>query len=190
MRLNILANKNCENTTDLIFNSFSKLEEKKKIRPPINNKPEPIVEQLHARTKRVSNKVFKNAGKRLDEPKFQQRILEMKDLVKSRSLPHVKQITDEPSDTCRCIAIRGNSGLGKTTLVTQMAINLLEDSDQRVLPFLKKARQITDKPSGDIGLQSDAEENNDPYLQNWLDSTQQKLLIVDGVDENYELNAL
>ena len=125
----------------------------------------------------------------LDEPKFQERTLtKTVDSQETTVAELMAELAGQPIDKYACIAIKGNSGLGKTTLVTQMAIALLEPNELNMLPLIKKARQITDiSENGDIGLGADLEKSNDPYLETWLDSSHRKLLIVDGVDENLAL---
>ena len=159
--------------------------------PSAKNYRTGLIEELHARTKRVSdNAVQERWQALLDEPKFQERTLtKTVDSQETTVAELMAELAGQPIDKYACIAIKGNSGLGKTTLVTQMAIALLEPNELNILPLIKKARQITDiSENGDIGLGADLEKSNDPYLETWLDSSHRKLLIVDGVDENLALN--
>ena len=67
-------------------------------------------------------------------------------------------------------AIKGNSGLGKTTLILpKICIHFLKSRDEEIEPFFHKARDIGRIDEfGDIGIGLSQE--IDPYRERWLAS--------------------
>jgi len=149
---------------------------------------ERLESQLHERTNRItSEEVIERWTDLLNRPNFDARKLTK--VVDRTNEITVNQLIDEigsPAEKPRMWAIKGNSGLGKTTLMLQLCIHFLKSSNEKIEPFFIKAREIRKiNEFGDIGLHRP--QQIDPYRERWLASRGKKLLIVDGIDENTKL---
>ena len=149
---------------------------------------ERLESQLHERTNRItSEEVIERWIDLLNRPNFDARKLtKVVDRTNERTINQLIEEIGSPAEKPRMWAIKGNSGLGKTTLMLQLCIHFLKSRDEEIEPFFHKARDIAEIDQfGDIGINLSQE--IDPYRERWLASRGRKLLIVDGIDENTKL---
>ena len=84
-----------------------------------------LTEQLHKRTKRISsNDVIEKWIDLLDQPDFDARTISTEDKNTEITIQDLIDLISPTSNKgSQLIAIKGNSGLGKTTLMTQLCIH-------------------------------------------------------------------
>ena len=148
-----------------------------------------LTEQLHKRTRRISSdEVIDKWIDLLDQPDFESRTISTDDNSNQITIQElINSINESSNEIPNLIAIKGNSGLGKTTLTTQLCIHFLKSEQINISPLFIRARDIDNiKIDGSIGMKTLSKTK--PYISEWLDSTEQKLLIVDGIDENMNMN--
>ena len=144
---------------------------------------------MHKRTKRISsNDVIEKWIDLLDQPDFDARTISTEDGNIEMTIQELIDSISATSDKgSQLIAIKGNSGLGKTTLTTQLYIHFLKSEQTTTQPLFIRARDIDNIDiDGSIGLKTLSKSK--PVISEWLDSSEHKLLIVDGIDENTKLN--
>ena len=125
---------------------------------------ERLESQLHERTNRItSEEVIERWIDLLNRPNFDARKLtKVVDRTNERTINQLIEEIGSPAEKPRMWAIKGNSGLGKTTLMLQLCIHFLKSRDEEIEPFFHKARDIAEIDQfGDIGINLSQE--IDPY---------------------------
>ena len=165
----------------------SGLSPKKKsvVLPSKTNYIQKLTEDLHRRTKIITNDLIVDRWKHLlDRPQFASRTMTDNE---GNTLTLQEFMSQLETGTTNCFALRGNSGQGKTTFSLQMALHFLSTEESSIEPLIVKARHI-DRIEANGSLPLIDKELN-PYYRRWKRATERKVLIVDGVDENIRLHS-